>query len=187
MLPDLVKCSGCEMEYLFPRGAFEYVLNFAQASLTVEDDDLLSMPLAPVWCSTCRGPSYAENLQAASSWGDLRAQLRAGVSIEYPFDSSFCSPAIAEELLNRYHRVLSGRFAPGRCVSCGGVQHMRIDAALKHEGCDGFLTPHVLVASVNYQPNAYRLYDRSGAMIGRLLSRSEDEQRWLIERCTYGE
>src|SRR3954462_13808072 len=120
MLPNSMKCSLCEKEYLFPRGRFEYVLSFSGGSLTVEDDDLLPMPLVPVWCGTCRGPSYAEDLRQRSSWEDLKSQVLAGKSIEYPFDSSFCSPAVSEELLNKYRRVLISRSGPGRCVTCGG-------------------------------------------------------------------
>ena len=163
-----IRCTGCLASLPVARCLALYAVGYDAASRRVREDDLLWMPVKVVWCGACNAPTLAEDLRPLPAWEAVFAAMQSGKSVEFPYDTTHGDDKRSE--LGRARRLfdaLRHRTDRGRCLFCGGLQH--IDTLhLRHDGCGGRFEVVHQIGSFLYARGAYKAYSTDGMLIGQL-------------------
>jgi hypothetical protein len=174
-----------------------YYLGSLPVGAQIADADFMAMPARPAWCKDCENVCKAEDIAPLRAFENALGAVRAGVAIEYPFDSRNVDPA---HLHNAVAAALTWRMErrrPARALCCGGSHFQYLDVAqplFKHAICDfGFIEP---VYDIHVQPYCgpgpasrstvdVRIFDAEGELVGRLSARNRDEASYDAEPMSY--
>ncbi|MFL6656779.1 MAG: hypothetical protein ACJ8GW_01805 [Massilia sp.] len=195
--PTAFACSACGEKYLMPAWDVGYFLGKLPFGSKIADADLMSMPVRPAWCKDCDKVCKAEDIAPLRVFENALGATRAGVPIEYPFDSRDMDPA---HVRNEMAAALAWRMArrgAARALCCGGSNFQYLDVAqplLKHAVCDfGFIEPVYEITIRSYcgpGPAAktavdVRIFDSEGELVGSLSARNRDDATYDAEPTSY--
>lgn len=132
MLPSSIRCDSCYLAYNFPptsSGLYLYALKYDKTNKVVKNDDLLFIPLKPIWCGVCNKPSFAEDFRTLKDWEDAFALAKSGKEIKFPTDTALYEDKRAViDALKIWFNIREQRSDKGRCLFCGGFQYIELDA-----------------------------------------------------------
>jgi len=145
-----------------------YAVGYDLTLRRVHEDNLLWMPVKVIWCGACNAPTLAEDLRPLSTWEATFAAMQSGKPVEFPYDTTSSSDKRSEvRRARRLFDAIGDRTDPGRCLFCGGFQHIDVPD-LRHDGCGGRFEVVHQIGSFLYSRSAYKVYSTDGMLIGQL-------------------
>lgn len=165
-----IKCIKCSTQIPVAGCLALYAIDYDAATHSADEEKLLWIPTKTVWCGVCNVPTMAEDIRSSAEWEDAFTAMRIGKRVEFPYD------CVHEEgpnpLLGRARQLYDAvqhRNDRGRCLHCGGYQHIDVDSPhLRHDDCGGRFETIIWIGSANYLRSAYKIFFTDGMLIGQL-------------------
>lgn len=188
MIINAINCIQCSTQMPVARCLALYAVDYDASTNSVDELRLPWMPTKAVWCGACNAPTLAEDIRASAAWEDAFTTMRSGKHVEFPYSGvNKDGPNSLLDQSRHLYDAVRHRNDRGRCLCCGGYQHIDIDSPhLRHDACGGRFETIFWIGAAYYPRSAYKIFSTDGMLIGQL-GRAIENARSEIEPFGYAD